>query len=533
MEKWAKLEDWLSRDLEEDLEDYRKVMKKMGVDEVDTDLVNAAFKWKQKNFEIFGRETRIWKTVPGRVEIPDDYKFVDYLEKERVRIADSHSDDASTIWEASDTIVSLLGRCFKYKPKDDTNWKYPTMEELVRNRYEDGRKVIRYLTSLIPSEQEKLRYYFELLLSATIGNFKQNDMLLVWSINPLDLLLCSEAGITSCLNLEKGIYRASAVAYSTDEVTSIMYTTRKLRKFERIGVTVPEKLHRSLVYYRKDAAASLQRMYPATDNAVLKEMDEMIRNKTGFAGAEYIYLFSNSDISYIDPAIQQYAIDQDANRIINFINFIAAGLCPVCGNYLDYANSLTCSLCDEYNFVTCTWCEERILEEEAFYLDDENPYCERCAGNLAVCAECGTVDIQEFMYYTPYDEVLCEECFEQYYEICPSCYDIIPKDDAHYVSQHKGNSVTTRLYCEYCFAEIYDYLDERIHDCDTCTEEMRSASYTEGNSSYCYDCLHKLTACRWCTNPVCFTCEHKRLLAQEARSLEETRLYHSGAQPRG
>jgi len=533
MEKWAKLEDWLSKDLEEDLEDYRKVMKKMGVDNVDTDIVNTAFKWKQKNFEgIFGRETRIWKEITRGIEIPDVHKFVDYLEKERVRIADGHSDDTSTIWEASDAIVSLLGRCFKYKPKDDKNWKYPTMEELVRNRYEDGRKVIRYLASLIPSEQEKLRYYFELLLSTTIGNFKRNDMLLIWSINPLDLLLCSEAGITSCLNLEKGIYRASAVAYSTDEVTSIMYTTRELRNFERIDITVPKKLHRSLVYYRKDAAASLQRMYPATDNAVLQEMDTMIRNETGFAGANYIYLFRNSEISYIDSAVQQYAIDQDA---YSRINGVADGVCPVCGSDLDSPGSLVCSLCDGENFVTCTWCDERIPEENAFYLDDENPYCERCAEYLAVCAECGTVNDREFMYYTPDGEVLCEECFEQYYEYCSSCYDIIPKDDAHYVSRHEGNSVTTRIYCEDCFAEIYDCLEERdqIYDCDTCTEKMRSASYTEGNSSYCYDCLNKLTACRWCTNPICFDCQHKRLLAQEARELEEIRLYHSDAQPRG
>jgi hypothetical protein len=117
--------------------------------------------------------------------------------------------------------------------------------------------------------------------------------------------------------------------------------------------------------------------------------------------------------------------------------------------------------------------------------------------------------------------------------MCSSCYDIIPKDDAHHVSHHEGNSVTTHVYCEDCFAEIYDYLEERIHDCDTCTEKMREASYTEGNSSYCYDCLNKLTACRGCTDLVCFTCEHKRLLAQEARSLEETRLYHSNAQPHG
>jgi len=401
---------------------------------------------------------------------------------------------------------------------------------LVKNRYSDGRKVIRYLTSLIPSEQEKLRYYFELLLSNAIGKFKNDPMLLVWSINPLDLLLCSEAGITSCLNLVTGIYRASAVAYSTDEVTSIMYTTRELRNFERLAIMVPKKLHRSLVYYRKDQAASLQRMYPAMDNAVLREMDTMIRNETGFTGADHIYLFENSDVSYIDPAIQQYAADQDASRTINFI---ADGLCPVCGNYLDSRDSLVCSYCDEDNYVTCEWCEERIPENEAVYLDDENLYCERCADHLAVCAECGTVNNREFMYYTPDDEVLCEECFNQYYEICPSCYDIIPKDDAHYVSHHERNSLTTRVYCEYCFAEIYDYLEGRIHDCDTCTEKMREASYTEGNEFYCYDCLHKLTACRWCTNPVCFTCEHKRLLAQEARSLEETRLYHSDAQPHG
>lgn len=530
MEKWAKLEDWLSKDLEEDLEDYRKVMKKMGVDEVDTDIINTAFKRKQKNFEgIFGRETRIWKPIRGSITVPTK----DDIHREAFDISLSlsarHEPDRDTIMDAIYAINTLLNGRFQYEPKNDKNWKYPTMEELVRNRYEDGRKVIRYLASLIPSEQEKLRYYFELLLSSAIGKFKQNDMLLIWSINPLDLLLCSEAGITSCLNLEKGIYRASAVAYSTDEVTSIMYTTRELRNFERIDIMVPKKLHRSLVYYRKDAAASLQRMYPAMDNAVLREMDTMIRDETGFAGAEYIYLFNNSEISYIDSAIQQYAIDQDASRI----NGVADGVCPVCGDYLDSPGSLVCSWCDGESFVTCTWCDERIPEEDAIYIDDENPYCERCAEYLAVCVGCGTVSDREFMHYTPDGEALCEECFEQYYEYCSSCYDIIPKDDAHYVSEHEGNSVTTRVYCEDCFAEIYDYLGERIHDCDTCTEMMREASYTEGNSSYCYDCLNKLTACRWCTNPICFDCQHKRLLAQEARELEETRLYHSDAQPHG
>ena len=532
MEKWAKLEDWLSRDLEEDLEDYRKVMEKMGVDNVDTDIVNTALKWKQKNFEgIFGRETRIWKTIKGSITVPTKDDIHREAFDASLGLSARHEPDRDTITNAVYAINTLLNGRFLYAPENDKNWKYPTMEELVKNRYEDGRKVIRYLTSLIPSEQEKLRYYFEMLLSSAIGKFKQNDMLLVWSINPLDLLLCSEAGITSCLNLVTGIYRASAVAYSTDEVTSIMYTTRDLRKFERLGIMVPKKLHRSLVYYRKDAAASLQRMYPTMDNAVLKEMDKMIRKETGFAGAEYIYLFNNSEISYIDSAIQQYAIDQDASRI----NFIADGACPVCGNDLDSPGSLVCSCCDDDNFVTCTWCEERIPEEDAFYLNDENPYCERCAEHLAVCAECGTVNDREFMYYTPDGEVLCEECFEQYYEYCSSCYDSIPKDDAHYVSQHEGDSVTTRVYCEDCFHEVYDYLAKRdkIHDCDTCTPEMREASYTEGNEFYCYGCLHKLTACRWCTNPVCFTCEHKRLLAQEARSLEETRLYHSDAHPHG
>ncbi len=531
MEKWAKLEDWLSRDLDEDLEDYRKVMKKMGVDEVDTDIVNHAFRGKQETFGgIFGRETRIWKTVPERIEIPYNYRFKDYLKEERSRINYQHgrySTDTETVWKAHDLVLDLLNWRFPYAPKNDTNWKYPTMEELVKNRYSDGRKVIRYLTSLIPSEQEKLRYYFELLLSATIGNFKQKEMLLVWSINPLDLLLCSEAGITSCLNLEEGIYRSSAVAYSTDEVTSIMYTTRELRNFERIRITVPKKLHRSLVYYRKDAAASLQRMYPTMDNVVLSEMDTMIRNETGFAGADYIHLFGNSKISYIDSAIRQYAIDQDASRI----NFIAYGVCPVCGSDLDSPRSLVCSCCDDENYVTCEWCEERIPENEAVYIDGV-AYCDDCYDHLGVCDSCGRVfDLAELTYveYGAY----CPDCVEEYFEHCSSCYDIIPKDDAHYVSHHDGNSVTTRVYCEDCFAGIYDYLEERIHDCDTCTEKMRSASYAEGNASYCYDCLHKLTACRRCTNPVCFTCEHKRRLADYARSLEETRLYHSDAQPHG
>ncbi len=530
MEKWAKLEDWLSRDLEEDLEDYRKVMKKMGVDEVDTDIVKEAFNWKKSQYhEVFGDNTRIWKSIQGSIIVPTKGDIHQEAFDVSLGLSARHEPDRHTIMNAVYAISTLLNGRFQYAPENDKDWKYPTMEELVKNRYEDGRKVIRYLSSLIPPEQEKLRYYFELLLSATIGNFKQNDMLLVWSINPLDLLLCSEAGITSCLNLETGIYRASAVAYSTDEVTSIMYTTRELRKFERLGIMVPKKLRRSLVYYREDQAASLQRMYPATDNVVLGEMDTMIRNETGFTGADYIHLFGNSKISYIDSAIRQYAIDQEVSRI----NFIAYGVCPVCGSDLDSPRSLVCSCCDDDNFITCTRCDKRIPKEDAIYLDDENPYCERCAEDLAVCTECGTVNDREFMYYMPDGEVLCDECFEQYYEVCSSCYDIIPKDNAHHVSHHEGNSVTTRVYCEDCFAGIYDYLEERIHDCVTCTEKMRSASYAEGNASYCFDCLNKLTACRWCTNPVCFSCEHKKLLAKETRELEETRLYHSDAQPHG
>lgn len=100
------------------------------------------------------------------------------------------------------------------------------------------------------------------------------------------------------------------------------------------------------------------------------------------------------------------------------------------------------------------------------------------------CENCGDTLNEDDAYYTPNDEMLCQDCF---YEVCQDCYvcgETHWRDDCTWVES------TNEDVCERCLDRHYGY-------CDACHEYYPSRDIVQvGDNGYCEDCL--LENCTMC-----------------------------------
>lgn len=480
LSKKTELMNWLTRGIDEDVADALTLLRHFGTDPRGDVLERCVERKGEAYREIFpeGQTRKVWE-IPAYVQVPTRYDLENALMSARSKMtASNRAGSYSDITDAHNLAINALVRYeHVFSPKfvnpyeqegdEETQkpfvpcgeWKIPTMGELVNNRYTDGSKVLRYLISLIPTDQSLLRTTFESLVSQAIGTFRSSETVLVWSTSPLDLLLISEAGMCSCHSVnreDRGCHSGGTIAYMGDKTTSVLYTTKELRGFADLGgMVVPEKSQRALVYYDKRTGYTIQRMYPSYNDRVLETMQAAVREvlpDSLYPEEEMPCLESDSRVAYIDPSIAGMR-----STGYHYIAGIGDGYCLDCGGSMDNQDGLTCLDCtDDSDCIYCARCGDRIDDYEAMRGADGEDYCQYCWDELyTCCSRCGSVvsidDVTEVQGHGDW----CPSCTENYAVECSLCGDYIHDEDVEFKLHDDGSIDYDSPICHDCWVETY------------------------------------------------------------------------------
>ena len=173
----------------------------------------------------------------------------------------------------------------------------------------------------------------------------------------------------------------------------------------------------------------------------------------------------------------------------------------------------------------CDHCGETVsggglyLPYDFFTCDSE------CASHLGYeqCHSCGEWHDTENINHDPDGNPLCLECFDEHYEVCADCGDIIPTDESYWLERQEKTicpDCRERNYtrCHDCgdlSPDEYSYFveDQDYHICLTCRDSYYSYCDSCGhlvhhdrmNGRYCDDCEDEYTDERihdYCYKPV-------------------------------
>ena len=98
------------------------------------------------------------------------------------------------------------------------------------------------------------------------------------------------------------------------------------------------------------------------------------------------------------------------------------------------------------NSFQCQECSERLADEECYYDDQGNIYCEDCYNENFTRCHCCDNEVYRGDAYTDYNGYdICYRCYDRYYFTCDGCSEVYPQEDA--ISTEDGT------YCESCAPE--------------------------------------------------------------------------------
>ncbi len=397
-----------------------------------------------------------------------------------------------------------------------------------------GMKLSKFLTrNYIPKDQVD---EFNIRFSMIIQSAKQTGTLIV-SINPLDILLISHMGITSCHRLGSNIdgagageYAAGTLQYLVDRYTAVSYLTNNHMKPVSINHTncdfqYPFKLWRQLCYIDVNNLSALfmrQYMNDHEDaHALARKM--VARALRGSIGKPKIgwtktvsndgqdlkdLIYNESDLAYIDPPSSMIKLKHpDAGA--PDITLDIEPYCPVCGeSKITESKALVCNNCNnikvclecdkpyqgdemyEYDgcyycpdcyhdlFESCTGCYEVVYKAYMYYFNNEW-YCYSCVDNVSVqCSICGEREDRDYAVTLDNGEYLCRNCQELHTGTCDECGDYYYNSDLD-----ECDGVTL---CEECASSLVDA-------CYECNDSHLISSMKEFDDDYyCTDCYTKV-----------------------------------------
>ena len=93
--------------------------------------------------------------------------------------------------------------------------------------------------------------------------------------------------------------------------------------------------------------------------------------------------------------------------------------------------------------VECTECGYDIEEDEIYYNNNNEPYCEECYNeNYFNCNDCNTEVYREDAYIDYNGYAICYRCYDRHYFTCDDCSEIYRQEDASEIDGY--------IYCENC-----------------------------------------------------------------------------------
>ena len=373
---------------------------------------------------------------------------------------------------------------------------------LVKAGYtKSGQKVGRYLRGLaIPDPTEWAANSISSCWSE-VAQALQEDCILRISARPLDLLLCSEGGIESCLGLDN-TYPLGSSAYALDKATVICLAHKGsvggMQVYSETGRATSafdyfRKTWRAVAYFggkgeqERADAAYLSRQYPYASEVLQKEarhmLGRMLSVVAGLAKPHWIRRsnnYSGYDLSsafvatYKDGWSDLISVRENNTRL----KFKVAERipCPECG-------TATIGGCCSGERRSCTSCEERIADGEVLW-HGEDPYCQECYDNeFTACHRCGRSVCQDdalSAYVRGDRESFCRSCYNAYVTICARCdepyYD---HDETHGFTEVQTSS-GPEDWCKGC-------VEDDSVGCEDCGKRLADSDMLN-DDGYCEDC---------------------------------------------
>lgn len=323
-----------------------------------------------------------------------------------------------------------------------------------------------------------------------INSLRTNgEMRLCISRNPIDYLFVStNQSFSSCLNL-----KSSAEGCSWAGLGSISVDPNRFLMFLSSG-----KIKK---YYLKRCEFK-HFGYRVRSWGLITENDKIITVYNYPSNFDYETLFSylgidNSHYGWPDSCRKskfKFEIPRHENDEVSFIYIDNIGISSK-GNeywydYSGYTGFLTSfeseltfeeieSIDDLYNSYHshCYDCECRMSDDEGYIVYD-NLLCENCFDeNYFTCRQCSEARNNDDSYNV--DGCLyCEYCYREYFIECNKCEEPFPNEEVHETSD--GN-----CYCESCYNEI-------TFECDECGEREMIEDSEEAGKVLCYECRENL-----------------------------------------
>lgn len=338
-------------------------------------------------------------------------------------------------------------------------------------------KFLKKVSSLIGLEKE---YEAFRIAHSQLLNDRKIAGTLCLSIHPLDYITMSDndCGWNSCMAWEKrnnygiGEYRRGTIEMLNSPYVLVAYlesatpmkrynfnwANKKWRELFIIhdacisGVTgYPynnENLELAVLSWLRDlAATNLDRNYKSTPTEFSYEYKDLKRTIT----------FS-TEVMYNDFAdnVRYLLLNPEATGNFN-INYSGPVICPICGEvdgeYTD-PSQLICNSCEA--IYTCVHCDETITDPDDIITTQDG-------------------------------EILCRDCYENYYSHCNECSHVIHNSDfttCYLALDHDNITSYAIVICEDCFKklnlELYTYTDHiwRCHYIIPTKEQLKSWGYS-------------------------------------------------------
>lgn len=129
----------------------------------------------------------------------------------------------------------------------------------------------------------------------------------------------------------------------------------------------------------------------------------------------------------------------------------------------------------------CHNCGGPVDEDNIYHDEDNNILCESCYDEFYdTCHHCEDSYLKDDMHVFD-GEYYCQSCYDEYFTECEYCGGTISVDDSHTLKTEGGSEKTC---CESCW-------DQRGNKCDHCEEYYESGVLrtTEEDNSYCNGCF--------------------------------------------
>ena len=336
------------------------------------------------------------------------------------------------------------------------------------------------------------------------------------SFHPCDYLLMSRGtGWHSCHMINGGGWQGGTWSYMLDNVSSIFYTTED----EEEEMHWNTKVNRMVTCFQ-DKEIFFSRLYPNYEDKELRttfrnviqdiyaqcldipnlwqkpmgyrQYDAWVKDEDGRYifrdSSKRLILSGEGHMQYEDYDYECYnaqlSVAMGAEPTKMYIG--TWGICPETGEqYSDHASMSSRPVWH------CENCGEAIYDEDDVYYDDDgNGYCEYCFHELfTYCEDCNEYYRNEDTHETIHGTYVCDRCFDRYYVECCECGLAVEEEDA--IVDVDGN-----CYCDEC-------ANRRLTQCDECGEYFRNSRYAMhevstnnryGFRSLCDDCYEELTA---------------------------------------